>query len=506
MTTVSTSKTASGAASVVADQIPSMPLPIGLSKKRKVAFAQPPAKISTTTIAPKGNYDEEEEEAPPKVAANGSEQQTTAAESAVGARASSSANSNAAVETVSRRPNDIVYQLNEPRSEFMPPSLEPSSAAFASTSQRQEDDASVSLSNVLPMKTYNQAQRFLIQGTLQAANFVIPREQNAGNGQQQQQQPPPPSSTKEIKPRQNISAQASTGVLQSAFAQAQQPQVGVSTAAYVNHFTRTLLNRGFAAGDSAASLRPTPYVTDSASTYVTTFVSAAIDEAPGDNAAEYIPNDEQRAHATAITYDWMVSFQRSVRPGEFACAKGNRCWGMTLLDDRNRPLPGSIWPVIWFPEEVPFVRSAPDKMKAEAAVRYCVGCKFSDAMVLSNSAAMRNMHIGTKFVLCNAYVFTNVPREFPVEMTLGLCSNGYRGLVNQIPYMSRVGWTATPDPHYSGCYIYTNNNMHTFPIPPEFYHRDAPPLPLALAANQSAPASISVPGGGSASNAQKRGF
>lgn len=73
--------------------------------------------------------------------------------------------------------------------------------------------------------------------------------------------------------------------------------------------------------------------------------------------------------------------------------------------------------------------------------------------------------------------------------------------------MSRVGWRAEPDPHYSGCYIYRNTNMHSFPTPLSFYQRDAPLPPLALAANQTAPAPLATPGGAAAlAAAQPRGF
>ena len=442
---------------------------------------------------------------------NNSTQQTAsgAASTTTVATGSNSSNNNTtlASDSVSRRPNDIVFQLNEPVSSIIPPSLEPSSAAFqttpsnavvATSQQQHDDDGSISLSNVLPMNTYNQAQRYLIHGALQAANFIIPQEPSPAPSATLPSSLTTTASTSTkatVAPRQTVSAQASSGVLQSAFAQAQQPTGGVSTAAYVNHFTRTLLNRGYAPGEGVSSLRPTPYVGNSASTYITTFVSAAIEDAPSENASEHIPTDEQRAYSSATLYDWNVSFQRSVRRNseEFACAKGSRCWGMTLLDAHRRPLPKTVWPVFWFPEEMKFVRTSPEKMKAEAAGRFCIGCKFSDAADLANRAAMRNTRVGTNWVICNAHVLVNVPGEYPIELTQGLCSNGYRGLINQIPWKSRVGWTAIPDPDHNGCYLYRNENMVTFPIPPEYYHRDAPPMPLALAANQSAPASISVP-------------
>lgn len=410
-------------------------------------------------------------------------------------------------EPMSRRPNDIVYQVREPRSTIMPPSLEPSSLAFSVPARRmpaavQEDepgagmeDGSMSMSNVLPLETYNQAQRMLMERTIQA-RFTIPTESSTAAAPTSTSAA---SSTKSASAattvasnaRANVSAASSTGVLQSAFSQALQPAAGVSIAAYANHFTRTTINRAHATGDGVASLRPTPYVDNSASTFVTTFVQAAIEEAPNENAAEHIPSDEQRACSTAVLYDWAVSFQRSVRPEEFACCKGDRCWGNTLLDDRRRAIPKSVWPVFWFPEEIALVRSNPEKMKAEAASRVCIGCKWGDANALTNHAAMRNTRVGTNWTICNAHVLVNVKGdgggEFPIEMTQGLCSNGYRGLSNQVPISSRVGWFAEPDPHFSGCFLYTNSNMHRFPIPPEYYHRDTPPSALPLSANQSSP-------------------
>ena len=405
-------------------------------------------------------------------------------------------------EPMSRRPNDIVYQVREPPSSIIPPSLEPSTLAFSVPARRMHtedeagagmEDGSISMSNVLPLETYNQAQRMLIERTIQAS-FTIPTE-SIGATAVPTTTKPTSSSSSAAAARANVSAASSSGVLQSAFSQALQPAAGVSIAAYANHFTRTTINRAYAAGDGVASLRPTPYVDNSASTFVTTFVQAAIEEAPNENAAEHIPSDEQRACSTAVLYDWAVSFQRSVRPGEFACSKGDRCWGNTLLDDRRRPIPKSTWPVFWFPEEIALVRSNPEKMKAEAVLRVCIGCKWADANALTNHAAMRNTRVGTNWTICNAHVLVNVKGdgggEFPIECTQGLCSNGYRGLSNQVPLSSRIGWSAVPDPHFNGCYLYTNSNMHRFPIPPEYYHRDAPPTALPLSANQSAPVGIS---------------
>lgn len=473
----------------------------GLNRKRKVEFTLPPPKepalspepTTITTIDPPVSTSAQETDA----------QQATPT------------SSRATNETVSRRPNDVVYQVHEPRNEFMPPPLEPSDAAFkvpSSIKQQDDttDDASASLSNVLPLRSYSTAQRFLIENSLHAANFTVPREVPAAatSAKSSSTSSTPTTATKTLVPqRQNISTQASNGVLQSAFAQAQQPNVGIAMASYVNHFTRTLTNRAHANGDGISSLRPTPYIENSASTYVTTFVSAAIEEAPSENAVEFIPSDEQRAFSSATLFSYNKSFQRSVRPGEFACAKGDRCWGMNLFDSHRRPLPKTQWPVYWFQEEIQMMRANPDKMKQQAVERVCVGDMWKDANILTNHAAMRNTRVGTNWVISRAHVLVNVPGEYCIEQTQGLCSNGYRGLINQVPVQSDIGWSATPDPHYSGCYIYENVNIHPFPLPAEYYHGDSPAQPLALAANQMAPAAISTPGGGpNAVTNQKRGF
>jgi hypothetical protein len=163
--------------------VPTIPIPrpTGLNRKRKVEFTLPPAKepalapepTSITTIDTNALSTATQE-----LAASTPQPTQTAA-------TTSTRTSN---ETMSRRPNDIVYQLHEPPNEFMPPSLEPSDAAFkvpaatAAAAKQDEslDDASASLSNVLPMKSYNKAQRFLIQTSLNAANFAVGRETSNG--------------------------------------------------------------------------------------------------------------------------------------------------------------------------------------------------------------------------------------------------------------------------------------------------------------------------------------
>ena len=335
-----------------------------------------------------------------------------------------------ASETVSRQPETIVYTLQEPPSSVIAPSLEPSSAAFQESATA--DEASVSMANVLPLQSYNVAQRFLIQGALNAANFSTPvehaKDPNAASTTT--------TTTTSMAPARNASAVASAGVLQNAFAQSQQPAMGVSIAAYCNHFTRTLANRGHAASDSATTLLPTPYVNNSASMFVATFVSAAIEDAPDENAAEHIPSEEQRAASSLTLFGWNESFQRSVRPGEFACARGERCWGMTLLDDRRRPLPKTRWPVFWFQDEITLVKASSERMKAEASQRYCVGCKFHEAGTLTNHAAMRNTRVGTNWVLSNAHVAVNVPGEYPIETTMVSLFLCVRGLCRFRPLFS----------------------------------------------------------------------
>lgn len=388
---------------------------------------------------------------------------------------------------ISRRPSDISYRLETPKPTLVPESLQPSTAVFQTertdeATENGADTESVSFQNLLPLTEYERAARLVVRGTLRAAEFKTPAIEEDKNATKDDDQ-----SQKGTVSKIDVSASSSNSVLQSAYLQALNPSGGLQVAAYCNDMIRATKDRGFANSRGVSSLRQTPFVNSNMTTFVRTFVSAAMSGTPDDNVSEHMNQEEQRWLSTAIDRDYALMFFRSARAKEFRCAKGDRCYFMDLYDNQGYPIVKRIGTVYWKPQEVDTVRNTPQKVSAEAAERYCLGCKWNDAGILHNSAAMHGTTYGTNFVLCDTHVLVNMKQQFPVEQTIGLASDGFRGLMNNIPIMPKTGWVAEPDPHHSGCFIYRNEGMVPYPIPPAYYHRDSPASPLTLMGNQAAP-------------------
>lgn len=306
---------------------------------------------------------------------------------------------------------------------------EPSGAVFGG--ERNE---------VFAPATYSEPQRFVLDAAMRSSGFET-NDRDAAN-------------------------------LRAAFARAQTRKVGVGPAAYVNNIIRQVESARAQAVDGVTLLDTTPYV-DPSGAFATSFLSGMIECAPESLAAEVPPSAELRAASEAVTYEYMASFMASARPSDFACASGRGCFGMRLLDEQGRALPPTVWKVFFKPSELPDVLDNPQRFEQEAKTRYCIGCKLELAVNRIYTIAAHNARMRPNLLACDIHVFVDLPGEFPVAATVGLGSNGYHGLVQNIPRISRVGWRAEPDSQCTGCFLYAWN-VPRFPVPLAYYTPDAP--------------------------------
>jgi hypothetical protein len=258
--------------------------------------------------------------------------------------------------------------------------------------------------------------------------------------------------------------------LKLAFARAQTRKVGVGPAAYANNLIRQVESARAQAVDGVTLLDTTPYV-DPAGAFATSFLSGMIECAPESLAAEVPPSDELRAASEAVTYQYLLSFMATARPSDFPCASGRACFGTRLLDAHGRPLPPTVWKVFFKPSELPDVLDNPQRFEHDAKTRYCIGCKLELAVNRIYTIAAHNARMRPNLLACDIHAFVDLPGEFPVAATVGLGSNGYHGLVQNIPRISRVGWHAEADSQCTGCFIYTWD-VPRYPVPLAYYTRD----------------------------------
>jgi hypothetical protein len=293
-------------------------------------------------------------------------------------------------------------------------------------------------SDVFGPATYSEPQRFVLDAAMRSSGFEA-NDRDAVN-------------------------------LRAAFARAQTRKVGVGPAAYANNLIRQVESARAQAVDGVTLLDATPYV-DPAGAFATSFLSGMIECAPESLAAEVPPSDELRAASEAVTYQYLVSFMATARPSDFACASGRACFGTRLLDAHGRPLPPTVWKVFFKPSELPDVLDDPQRFEQDAKTRYCIGCKLELAVNRIYTIAAHNARMRPNLLVCDIHAFVDLPGEFPVAATVGLGSNGYHGLVQNIPRISRVGWQAEPDSQCTGCFIYAWN-VPRYPVPLAYYTRD----------------------------------
>lgn len=373
----------------------------------------------------------------------------------------------AAPPALGKRPKDLLVHDVADTSSAVPSAREASEQVFAVPGQEQADGGarSESLSNTFGIDTYELTQRYLVQTALRTAQV------EAQGGQQE------------------TATERDTRNVQAASAQAQQRRPGVQAAATCNHMVRIM--QGDMERDAQGLVvlpNSTPYAEEDMSAFASTFIANAIEQAPSFAAHEMLPSDEMRARSTAITYDYFVSFCRTAHPNEARCASGDACWGNNLYDARGTPLVKTTWRVFWFPQEYQRVQQNPAHYANEATFRYCIGCKFAKANNCVVNATLRNNRIRPEVLVCDAHVLVDINGEFPAEATRGRLTNGYNGLVLNLPIMSRVGWSVAPDQQRSGCYQYYSN-IPRYPLGREYYERDSGP-----AANGASGAAGANPG------------
>jgi len=346
-----------------------------------------------------------------------------------------------------KRPKDVHLSDTAAATSATPSTREPSDAVHKVAT---EDGArSESLSNTFGIDTYELTQRYLVQTALRTAQVDA---QGA------------PNETADERDARNV---------QAASAQAQQRRPGVQAAATCNHMVRIIQSDMERDAQGLVVLpNSTPYAEEDMSAFASTFIANAIEQAPTFAAHEMLPSDEMRARSTAITYEYFVSFCRTAHPNEARCAAGDACWGTNLYDERGAPLVKTVWRVFWFPHEYQRVQQNPAHYANEAAFRYCIGCKFAKANQCIVNATLRNNRIRPEVLVCDAHVLVDINGEFPAEATRGRLTNGYNGVVQNIPIMSRVGWSVTPDQQRSGCYQYMSN-IPRYPLGRKYYERDS---------------------------------
>ena len=257
--------------------------------------------------------------------------------------------------------------------------------------------------------------------------------------------------------------------MRAAFARAQTRKVGLGPAAYTNNIIRQVESARARAIDGVTLLDATPYV-DPSSAFATSFLSGMIECAPESMAAEVPPSAELRGASEAVTYEYLTSFMASARPSDFACVNGRACFGTRLFDEHGRALPPTVWKVFFKPSELPDVLDHPERYELDAKTRYCIGCKLELAVNRIYTISAHNARMRPNLLACDIHVFVDLPGEFPVAATVGLGSNGYHGLVQNIPRISRIGWRVTADNQCTGCFIYAWD-VPRFPVPLAYFAR-----------------------------------
>jgi len=346
-----------------------------------------------------------------------------------------------------KRPKDLLVHDAADTSSALPSAREATERVFASGDG--DGARSESLSNTFGIDTYELTQRYLVQTALRTAQVEAQGD------------------------TEETAAERDARNVQAASAQAQQRRPGVQAAATCNHMVRIM--QGDMERDAQGLVvlpNSTPYAEEDISAFASTFIANAIEQAPTFAAHEMLPSDEMRARSTPITYDYFVSFCRTAHPNEARCASGDACWGRNLYDAHGTPLVKTTWRVFWFPQEYQRVQQNPSHYANEAKFRYCIGCKFAKANNCVVNATLRNNRIRPEVLVCDAHVLVDVNGEFPAEATRGRLTNGYNGLVLNIPIMSRVGWSVAPDQQRSGCYQYYSN-IPRYPLGREYYERDS---------------------------------
>lgn len=324
-----------------------------------------------------------------------------------------------------------------------PPGVVPTPSQVVLKRDGGEDEESQSFGNILSIDDYDTTKRFMVRAALETCAVD-------------------PGNTEGLTPEQVQRHQS----VRAACARASHP--GIEPAAVTNHLIRVVEDGLQTDGDVVSRL--TPYTTAQASAFARNFISRAIEVAPLETF-ETLPSVEMRSASKPLTREYIQGFQRSAYPGEPRCRNGDSCWGRRLLDSSMNPIVGTTWRVFWFPEELLKIQSNSSVYEKEASSRVCIGCKFEQANKRVNGPRHRNNCVANNILLCDAHVLVNVPGEYPVEATLGCMSNGYNGLVCNIPRMSLVGWTAEADSKRSSCYTY-QDSIPAYPIPREFYDRD----------------------------------
>ncbi len=259
--------------------------------------------------------------------------------------------------------------------------------------------------------------------------------------------------------------------LRVAFSRAQARNLGMSPAAYANNIIRQVESLRAHAVEGVTLLDTTPYV-EPKGAFAASFLSSMIECAPETLAVDAPPSDELRAASEAVDYEYLCSFMTSARPNDFACASGRKCFGMRLFDDHNHALPPTVWKVFFKPSEMPDVLSHPERFESDAKTRFCIGCKLELAVNRVYTIRAHNACMRPNVLACDIHVLVDLQGEFPIAATIGFGSNGYHGLVQNIPRISRVGWRVEPDSQCLGCYVY-HWSVPRFPVPAAYYTRDA---------------------------------
>lgn len=259
--------------------------------------------------------------------------------------------------------------------------------------------------------------------------------------------------------------------LRAAFARAQARNIGVGPAAYTNNIIHQVESARAHAVDGVTLLDSTPYV-DTSGAFATSYLTSMIECAPEALAIDSEPGSELASASEAVAYEYLCSFMCTARPGDFKCASGAACFGMRLFDEHGRSLTPTVWKVFFKPSELPDVLENPARFAKEAESRYCVGCKLELATNRYFTALAHNARMRPNVLGCDIHVLVDLPGEFPIVTTIGLGSNGYHGLLYNVPRITRVGWRIEPDSQCAGCYVYVWD-LPRFPVPPAYYARDA---------------------------------
>ena len=292
--------------------------------------------------------------------------------------------------------------------------------------------------------SYQETQRFLVEGMIKAGDIT----QSSREKEQEAKQ------------------------VACAVHAAQNKRMGLTGACLVNHAIR-VVDSARSLGGGVTALGSTPYT----NAFNDNFIRRVVERAP--QIEDTVVPDEvrvrsqavSRAHIEASYSSAPPSRGQDIHPRDTPCARGKDCWTMELYDENNQRLPATVSRVFWFPSELSEMTTQPRKFKDEARKRLCIGCKILQANEFTVNVQARGNEV-EPFALCaDFHVLVNVAGQYPVMGTIGRGSNGYAGLVGNVPRASRLGWVAKPA-ELPGCFQYIQVSMPPYPIPQTFYQRD----------------------------------